>query len=108
MYADDIFIFCKANLEEVGAVLECVQLFGSWFGQCLNVQKSAYICSKNVNEDTQAELSQFLGWRCKLLSQAGRSTLIRAVAQSSPVYSMATYLFPKTLCYKMDQAVQKF
>ncbi|KAF4378725.1 hypothetical protein F8388_006176 [Cannabis sativa] len=63
MYADDIFIFCKANLEEVGAVLECVQLFGSWFGQCLNVQKSAYICSKNVNEDTQAELSQFLGFR---------------------------------------------
>ncbi|KAM6545731.1 hypothetical protein CsatB_026467 [Cannabis sativa] len=146
MYADDIFVFCKANLEEVGVGMDCVQLFGSWSGQCLNVQKSAYICSKNVNEDTQAELSQFLGfrklgkedrflgnqiiwsnsktkdlryikdkicskiegWRCKLLSQAGRSTLIRAVAQSTPVYSMATYLFPKTLCHEMDQAVRKF
>ncbi|XP_060974630.1 uncharacterized protein LOC133039721 [Cannabis sativa] len=146
MYADDIFVFCKANLEEVGVVMDVVQLFGSWSGQCLNVQKSAYICSKNVNEDIQAELSQFLGfrklgkedrflgnpiiwsnsktkdlryikdkicskiegWRCKLLSQAGRSTLIRAVAQSTPVYSMATYLFPKSLCHEMDQAVRKF
>uniref|UniRef100_A0A803NXT3 Reverse transcriptase domain-containing protein n=1 Tax=Cannabis sativa TaxID=3483 RepID=A0A803NXT3_CANSA len=146
MYADDIFVFCKANLEEVGVVMDVVQLFGSWSDQCLNVQKSAYICSKNVNEDIQAELSQFLGfrklgkedrflgnpiiwsnsktkdlryikdkicskiegWRCKLLSQAGRSTLIRAVAQSTPVYSMATYLFPKTLCHEMDQAIRKF
>ncbi|KAF4347147.1 hypothetical protein G4B88_007902 [Cannabis sativa] len=52
--------------------------------------------------------SKIEGWRCKLLSQAGRSTLIRAVAQSTPVYSMATYLFPKTLCHEMDQAVRKF
>ncbi|KAF4363009.1 hypothetical protein F8388_020525 [Cannabis sativa] len=52
--------------------------------------------------------SKIEGWRCKLLSQAGRSTLIRAVAQSSPIYSMATFLIPKTICTEMDQAVRKY
>uniref|UniRef100_A0A803NT39 Reverse transcriptase domain-containing protein n=1 Tax=Cannabis sativa TaxID=3483 RepID=A0A803NT39_CANSA len=142
MFANDLFICCKANRAEVGAVMDCVNLYSSWSGQRLNIQKSAYICSTNVPSNTQLDLAHYLGfrklnkedrflgnpiiwsnskvndlkfikekvcskiegWRCKLLSQAGRSTLIRAVAQSSPIYSMATFLIPKTLCTEMDQA----
>ncbi|XP_060974510.1 uncharacterized protein LOC133039622 [Cannabis sativa] len=133
MYADDTVVFCKANIKDVGVVLECINEYGSWSGQQLNVQKFAYIFSGIMARDTQLEivdrlgfrklgtedkflgnpilwtkskvkdfeflkekiLSKIEGWRCKLLSQAGRATLIRTVAQSIPLYSMSSFLLPK-------------
>uniref|UniRef100_A0A803NJK8 Reverse transcriptase n=1 Tax=Cannabis sativa TaxID=3483 RepID=A0A803NJK8_CANSA len=53
-------------------------------------------------------LSKIEGWRCKLLSQAGRATLIRTVAQSVPIYSMSSFLLPKVLCRELDQVIRKF
>jgi hypothetical protein len=38
----------------------------------------------------------------------GRTTLIKSVAQSTHLYSMATLKFPKGLCDKMDFLVRKF
>uniref|UniRef100_A0A803PWZ9 Reverse transcriptase domain-containing protein n=1 Tax=Cannabis sativa TaxID=3483 RepID=A0A803PWZ9_CANSA len=146
MYADDTFVFCKANVEEVNTILDCINEYGAWSGQRLNVQKSAYVFSDNTARDTQLEIVERLGfrklgsedkflgnpiqwtkskmrdfkflkdkilakiegWRCKLLSQAGRATLIRSVAQSVPMYSMSSFLLPKGLCRELDQAIRKF
>lgn len=42
------------------------------------------------------------GWKSKILSQASRFVLIKAVAQAIPTYVMSTTLFPKSVCHKMD------
>jgi hypothetical protein len=48
------------------------------------------------------------GWKSKSLSWMGRATLIKAVAQSSPLYTMSTCKLPKKLCNDMDGVVRKF
>ncbi|OVA14707.1 Reverse transcriptase zinc-binding domain [Macleaya cordata] len=39
-------------------------------------------------------------WSCRLLSQAGRTTLVKAVGEPIPLYQMATFLIPKNLILK--------
>uniref|UniRef100_A0A803PIZ4 Reverse transcriptase n=1 Tax=Cannabis sativa TaxID=3483 RepID=A0A803PIZ4_CANSA len=58
-----------------------------------------------VLENIKARLS---GWRSRLLSQAGRTTLIKSVISSIPVYTMSTFLLPKSICEAMDSVVRKF
>jgi hypothetical protein len=48
------------------------------------------------------------GWKSKSLSWMGRATLIKAVAQSSPLYTMSTCKLPKKLCNDMDGVLRKF
>lgn len=48
------------------------------------------------------------GWKSKVLSQASRAILIKAVAQAIPSYSMSVSLFPKHLCNKLDANFRKF
>jgi hypothetical protein len=42
------------------------------------------------------------GWKEKLLSQASREILIKAVIQSIPTYSMSVFILPKALCKKLN------
>lgn len=48
------------------------------------------------------------GWQSKLLSKAGKATLIRSVALSIPVYNMATFKIPKGVCESFDAIVRVF
>jgi ribonuclease HI len=48
------------------------------------------------------------GWKEKQLSFAGRSTLIKAVAQAIPTYIMSCFLLPKNLCSHIEKMVCKF
>ena len=48
------------------------------------------------------------GWRGSLLSSAGKEILIKTVAQAVPVYTMQTFLLPKTFCDELNQIVAKF
>ena len=52
--------------------------------------------------------SQISGWKCKSLSWMGRATLIKSVAQSTPLYCMSSFKFPKRLCDELDSIVRKF
>jgi hypothetical protein len=53
-------------------------------------------------------LDRISGWKSKLLSQAGKTTLIKSVANSIPTYSMSLFKFPKSLCQDLDSASRKF
>lgn len=44
----------------------------------------------------------------KLLSQAARITLIKAVANAIPSYIMSTFLVPKSFCEAIDAGLRKF
>ncbi|CAL9007242.1 unnamed protein product [Prunus brigantina] len=48
------------------------------------------------------------GWKQKLLTQAGREVLIKAVAQAIPTYPMTVLLFPGGLCRELDGILAKF
>ena len=48
------------------------------------------------------------GWQSKLLSKAGKATLIRSVAQSIPVYTMSTFRLPVEVCKAFDTLVRNF
>jgi hypothetical protein len=48
------------------------------------------------------------GWKEKLLSQAGREILIKAVAQAIPTYSMSYFRLPAKLCNELEAMVRRF
>jgi hypothetical protein len=48
------------------------------------------------------------GWKEKHISFAGRSTLIKAVAQAIPTYIMSCFLLPKSLCHHIESMTCKF
>ncbi|XP_026399969.1 uncharacterized protein LOC113295855 [Papaver somniferum] len=47
-------------------------------------------------------------WLHKLLSQAARTTLIKQIGQTIPIYQKGAFLIPKYLCRKMDSHLCKF
>jgi hypothetical protein len=58
-----------------------------------------------VQERLESRLS---GWKSKNLSWMGRATLIKSVAQSTPIYSMAAFKIPKSICDRMDSLIRRF
>ena len=52
--------------------------------------------------------ARLLGWRSKSLSWAGRSTLIKSVAQAIPTYTFSTFDVPIGVCDKLDAATRRF
>uniref|UniRef100_A0A2N9G4J9 Reverse transcriptase zinc-binding domain-containing protein n=1 Tax=Fagus sylvatica TaxID=28930 RepID=A0A2N9G4J9_FAGSY len=52
--------------------------------------------------------SRLSGWKSKNLSWMGRATQIKSVAQSTPIYSMAAFKIPKSICDCMDSLIRRF
>lgn len=48
------------------------------------------------------------GWKEKLLSQAGKEILLKAVVQAILAYSMSVFKLPKTLCRDLSSTCAKF
>ena len=48
------------------------------------------------------------GWKEKLLSQAGREILIKAVVEAIPTYTMSCFKLPVGLCTKIESFIRKF
>lgn len=53
-------------------------------------------------------LKKMQGWKQKVLSQAGREILIKAVVQAIPSYSMNCFLVPKKLINRIMMVVRNF
>uniref|UniRef100_A0A2N9HKV4 CCHC-type domain-containing protein n=1 Tax=Fagus sylvatica TaxID=28930 RepID=A0A2N9HKV4_FAGSY len=48
------------------------------------------------------------GWKERLLSQAGREILIKAVVQAIPTYSMSCFRLPDRLCHELEGLMRRF
>lgn len=58
MYADDLVIYCKADLNEDKEVINCLQLYCSWIGQAINWNKSSIHFNSNVNSQLRGEITR--------------------------------------------------
>lgn len=63
MYADDLVIYCKIDLEETIEIKNCLDLYCKWTGQRINWDKSDIHFSPNVPRATQHEICRRLGMR---------------------------------------------
>jgi ribonuclease HI len=52
--------------------------------------------------------SKIKGWKGRILSQAGREIMIKAVAQAVPTYAMSCFKLPVQLCQEIEAMIQKF
>ena len=48
------------------------------------------------------------GWEAKLLSQAGREVLLKAIIQAIPTYTMGRFKLPLGLCNEIETLIKKF
>ena len=51
---------------------------------------------------------KIIGWKGKLISNAGREILIKAVAQATPTYMMSCFLLPESLCNDLNSLARNF
>ena len=52
--------------------------------------------------------SKIKGWKGRILSQAGREIMIKAVAQAVPTYAMSCFRLPIQLCQEIEAMIRKF
>ena len=48
------------------------------------------------------------GWKEKLLSQAGREVLLKAVVQAIPTFAMGCFKLPSRLLHDIEMMIRKF
>jgi hypothetical protein len=109
LYADDVIVFVRPNVEELAVVKGILGCFGEAFGMRVNFQKSAAApircseevlkaitlsleCSKLRKEDLQLVLDKLARklsfWKAKLLTKEGRVAFVQAVMTASVIYHL--------------------
>ena len=144
--ADDILLFCRAELREVQTIQNILQKYEMASGQKINPGKitlffgnSVSLVSKNaiknllgvpeikeyecylglltvVGRNRRASLNyikeriwgKLQGWKEKLLSQAGREVLLKAVVQAIPTIAISCFKLPVRLCNDIEAMIRKF
>ena len=48
------------------------------------------------------------GWKEKMLSMGGKEILIKAVAQTIPIYTMSCFQLPNGLCDDLESMMRNF
>lgn len=71
----------------------------------LLIPRSKSVAIEGIKEKL---LSKISGWKMKLLSQASRTTMIRAVASAIPAYPLNFFLMPQSWCAEIDIALRNF
>jgi hypothetical protein len=81
------------------------QRYDTYLGLPALVGKSRVREFQNLKDKVKRRVSD---WKTKLLSQAGKEILLKAVVQAIPTYSMSIFLLPKDLCKDINKVMQKF
>ncbi|XP_061993843.1 uncharacterized protein LOC133711764 [Rosa rugosa] len=85
--------------------VQCRDEHDKYLGLPLHVGKSKTAKFLYIKEKITKKL---VGWKSKILSCAGKEVMIKAVAQSMPLYAMNCYLLPKSLCDDIHQLCASF
>jgi hypothetical protein len=63
LFADDCFLFCRANLTESKKLMEVLKTYEDATGQEINLSKSEVFFSRNISKAAQEDLSRLMGVR---------------------------------------------
>ena len=64
--------------------------------------------TESLNYIKERVWSKLQGWKEKLLSQAGREILLKAVVQAIPTFAMSCFKLPGGLCDEIEALIRKF
>jgi hypothetical protein len=82
-----------------------IQQYEKYLGLPSLIGKEKVTCFSQIKERVWSKVK---GWKEKLLSQAGREILIKAVVQAIPTYTMNCFKLPVTLCKEIEGIIRKF
>ena len=94
----------KANLSAFLGVQE-VKEYEKYLGLPAVVGKKKKTSFNYIKERVWSKLQ---GWKEKLLSQAGREILLKAVVQAIPTFAMSCFKLPVGLCDEIEALIRKF
>ncbi|GAU40243.1 hypothetical protein TSUD_219530 [Trifolium subterraneum] len=63
LFADDCFLFCRANLSESQKLMEVLKTYENASGQEINLSKSEVFFSRNISKEAQKDLPRLMGVR---------------------------------------------
>lgn len=63
LYADDLLIACHANSPKAREMLKCLETYCSWFGLCVNKEKSSMLLSQKVNQEDKRAIKSILRYK---------------------------------------------
>ncbi|PNX98658.1 ribonuclease H, partial [Trifolium pratense] len=61
LFADDCFLFCRANIAEATHMMSLLDVYGAASGQEINLSKSEVYFSRNLSKAAQEDLSGIMG-----------------------------------------------
>ena len=82
-----------------------IENYEKYLGLLSFIGREKKACFTNVKEQIWEKMQ---GWKEKLLSQAGKEVMIKAVIQSIPTYSMSVFKLPVSLCKEIETMIQQF
>ncbi|KAL8525370.1 hypothetical protein ACS0TY_014847 [Phlomoides rotata] len=122
-FADDTIIFGRATVDEwitIDQILECyevgrdigwvlgvrrVEQHAIYLGIPTNVGRSRNVAFRSVVQRVE---KKFKDCKIKTLSQAGKLTLIKSVAQSIPIYTMSCFKLPQDVIERIRAVIIRF
>ncbi|XP_071912179.1 uncharacterized protein [Coffea arabica] len=102
-FADDSLVFCRANRQEAGKLMNILKVYEKATGQLINMDKSSVFFSKNTTQAVFGYIRNAIdkklqSWKNKLLSQAGKEVMLKAVAMAMPTYTMSCFRLSSKMC----------
>ena len=85
--------------------VEEIQSYEKYLGLPSLVKRNRKASFNYIKEQVWKKLQ---GWEEKLLSQASREVLIKAVAQAIPTYTMNCFKLPNGLCNELEGLIRRF
>ena len=79
--------------------INLVQQPSKYLGMKFKLRRNRVADFQVLLDKLQAKLQ---GWKARLLSQAGRTTLISSILQDMPLYTFCSFKVPETITNKMD------
>ncbi|KAL0400959.1 UNVERIFIED_CONTAM: putative mitochondrial protein [Sesamum latifolium] len=103
LFADDTLVFCEANETQIGEIQRILNGYEKASGQRL-------VGGREEHYSRELKIGYGIGLvdGTKLLSQAGKSVLVKSVLQSLPTYVMSCFQIPEYLIRHIESTTADF